>query len=81
MNFTRGLMLIPLPYSLFSLLELDLHGTIFYKTHSMLEEASHTFYLQWNQGDDLIEITSSPHMTYMLALRVTPMPFLVTKLV
>jgi hypothetical protein len=34
MNFIRGLMLIPFPYSLFSLLGFDLHGTIFYKTHS-----------------------------------------------
>lgn len=42
-------------------------------------KASHTFQLQWNQDDNLIEITSSPHMTYMLAFRVASMPFLVTK--
>jgi hypothetical protein len=42
-------------------------------------EASHTFQLQWNQGDDLIEITSSPNMKYIFALRVTPMPFFVIK--
>lgn len=31
MNFIKGLMLIPLPYSLFSSLGLDLHGIIFIK--------------------------------------------------